>query len=91
MTDEYDDDDDGFLDYVVTTIDPAPGMLIATAVFSFTLYAILPLLVAMCNRRDRQRAKQKLEGDGEGEQIVCQVSYCLRDLMTIESRCFESQ
>lgn len=54
------DDDDGFLDYVPTTVDPGYSLLIATTLFCLLSNAILPCLVS-CGRRYENRKVARQE------------------------------
>lgn len=69
--------DDGFEDYVITTTNPGPSILIATTIFSFSLYLLLPFMVALCNRRDQARGKRKGDdldnADDDDDSKVLQV------------------
>ena len=53
--DDYTYDDDGFSDYVSTTINPGSSILIATAIFCVSLYFFLPCIVSFLNRRKRAK------------------------------------
>lgn len=52
-------DDDGFLDYVPTTVDPGYSLLIATTLFCLLSNAILPCLVSYGRRYENRKVAQQ--------------------------------
>eukprot|EP00521_Asterionellopsis_glacialis_P013049 CAMPEP_0195293792 /NCGR_PEP_ID=MMETSP0707-20130614/13354_1 /TAXON_ID=33640 /ORGANISM="Asterionellopsis glacialis, Strain CCMP134" /LENGTH=987 /DNA_ID=CAMNT_0040354587 /DNA_START=164 /DNA_END=3127 /DNA_ORIENTATION=+ len=59
---DYDDaytDDDGFVDYIATTTDPGPWMLISVCIYSISCLLILPILVVLGKRRQRRLLDEK--------------------------------
>jgi hypothetical protein len=60
--DDYYYGDGSFTDYVVTTLDGSPWILVATALFCCSLYCFLPCVVACLNACDRKKQQDGIAG-----------------------------
>ena len=61
-------DDDQFIGYEVSTMDPGPGLLVATTLFCVLLNSLLPCLVSL-GRRYEKRRLSKL-GSQEDDEVM---------------------
>lgn len=53
------DDDDGFVAYIPNTIDPGYAILVATIIFTFLSNAMIPCLVSLGRKYEKQRMQQE--------------------------------
>ena len=64
-------DDDGFLDYAPTSVDPGYSLLIATTLFCLLSNAILPCLVSFGRRYEKRKlASQEIAKTEAPDEIV---------------------
>jgi len=63
--------DDGFVSYVPTTIDPGMAVFVATGIYCFIIMILLPVLVS--NGRKRHTRKMALENSIYGDRLVTGV------------------
>lgn len=61
-------DDDGFVGYAPSTVDPGNALLIAIIVFTVLSNAFLPCLVSLGRRYERKRIEARSEEDVVSEQ-----------------------
>ncbi|KAL7568012.1 hypothetical protein ACA910_004596 [Epithemia clementina (nom. ined.)] len=61
-------DDDGFADYVVDTVNPAPWALVLTTLVSALMIALVPLCVVIGDKLDRRWKKQRAEKQQQQQQ-----------------------
>jgi len=59
------DDDDGFVGYVPTTVDPGPWVLIGTAVFCSLSILLFPCMVSMGRRYEKRRMAAVAKDDDD--------------------------
>eukprot|EP00588_Corethron_pennatum_P033366 CAMPEP_0194347102 /NCGR_PEP_ID=MMETSP0171-20130528/105801_1 /TAXON_ID=218684 /ORGANISM="Corethron pennatum, Strain L29A3" /LENGTH=848 /DNA_ID=CAMNT_0039114311 /DNA_START=138 /DNA_END=2684 /DNA_ORIENTATION=+ len=63
--------DDGFVSYVPTTIDPGMAVLVATVIYCFIIMILLPVLVS--SGRKRHTRKMALENSNYGDRPVMSI------------------
>jgi hypothetical protein len=66
-TDYIIDDDDGFENYVQTTVDPGASIFVFTSLFCTASFIALPFLVSLGNRRAAERKSRKESRELERE------------------------
>jgi len=59
----YDDDDDGFLGYVESTVDPGPWINLTTALFYVVSIAVFPCLVAAGRKYEQRKLRAQVQQD----------------------------
>jgi MatE len=72
-------DDDGFLDYVPTTVDPGYSLLIATTLFCLLSNAILPCLVSFGRRYEKRKIARQESAKKEAPDEIAKEQVQLKD------------
>ena len=74
------DDDDGFIGYDETTVDPGPWIIVATALFCVLSIVLFPCLIALGRRYERRKLHQHAaEHRDEHDSNIEQAPVELRD------------